>query len=39
VVHYARGAHDGIDTRIVASGRIALDPPGISITVEELFEE
>ena len=39
VVHHARRADYEIGTRIVASGRIELDPPGIAITVEELFEE
>lgn len=39
VVHHARRADGGIETRILASGRIQLDPPGIAITVEELFED
>lgn len=38
VVHHARRAGDEIGTRLVASGRIELDPPGIAVTVEELFE-
>ena len=39
VVHHARRDEDKIETRIVASGRIELDPPGIAITLEELFED
>jgi len=36
VIHHRRhGA--GIDTRIIASGPIALDPPGIVITTEEIY--
>jgi len=36
--HHSRRDDGGIETRVVASGRVELDPPGISITVEELFE-
>jgi hypothetical protein len=39
VVHHARRANDEIETRVVASGRIELDPPGVAAAVEELFEE
>ncbi len=39
VVHHARRADSEIETRIVASGRIGLDAPGIAITLEELFED
>jgi Uma2 family endonuclease len=38
VVHHARRDDGGIETRMVASGRIEMEPPGIAITVEELFE-
>lgn len=38
VIHHRRDVEDGIATRVVASGRIEMDPPGIAITVEELFE-
>jgi Uma2 family endonuclease len=37
VIHHRRNG-DGIDTRILASGPIVLDPPGMTITVEELYE-
>lgn len=37
VIHHRR-AGDRIDTAILANGPIALDPPGIAITVEELFD-
>jgi Uma2 family endonuclease len=36
VIHHRR-AGDGIDTRIIASGPISMDPPGIVVTVEELY--
>ena len=37
VVHHRRMA-GAIQTRIVASGAVELDPPGIGITVEELYD-
>jgi Uma2 family endonuclease len=37
VIHHRRNG-DAIDTRIFASGPIVMDPPGITITVEELYE-
>lgn len=39
VVHHARGEDGTISTRMAATGRIEMEPPGIVITVEELFEE
>ncbi len=36
VTHHRRTA-DGIDTRIVVNGPIAMDPPGIVITAEEIY--
>ena len=36
VTHHRR-AGEGIETRIVVNGPIAMDPPGIVITVEELY--
>lgn len=39
VVHYARGSDGKVETHLVASGRIEMAPPGIAITVEELFED
>lgn len=38
IVHHRR-AGDRIETRIVNSGRIALDPPGIAITVEDVYRD
>jgi Uma2 family endonuclease len=32
-----RRAGDGIDTRIIVNGPIAMAPPGIVITVEEIY--
>ena len=37
VIHHTRGNDDVVSTRIVTSGQIALDPPGLSIAVSDLF--
>ena len=37
VIHHQRTADGSILTRIVSSGRIDLDPPGISIGLEEVY--
>lgn len=37
LVHHARGEADTIATRIVKQGSLRLEPPGIDITVEEIF--
>ncbi len=37
VIHHARGSEDFLQTRLVSSGRLSLDPPGLSIDVETLF--
>ena len=37
VVTHHRRAGAGIDTMVVVGGPITMDPPGISITVEELY--
>jgi hypothetical protein len=39
VIHYARRGGVSIETRIMPFGRIELDPPGIVICVEDLFED
>jgi hypothetical protein len=36
VTHHRR-AGDGIDTRIIVNGPIAMTPPGIVVTVEEIY--
>jgi Uma2 family endonuclease len=36
VIHHRR-TDAGIDTRIVASGPIGMDPPGLVITAEEIY--
>ena len=38
IVHHRR-AGDRIETRIVNSGQIALDPPGIAIIVEDVYRD
>jgi len=37
VIHHARGQDDVVTTRIVTSGEIALDPPGLSVPVAAFF--
>lgn len=37
VTHHHRRDDGGIETHLVAEGRIDLDPPGISILVEDLY--
>ncbi len=37
VIHHRRSG-EGIETRIIANGPIAMDPPGIVITVEEIHD-
>ncbi len=37
VIHHGRGSEDFLQTRLVSSGRIPLDPPGLCIDVETLF--
>ena len=37
VIHHRREASGGIATRILVSGDIQLDPPGIVVTVEEFY--
>ena len=37
VVHHQRMADDKIDTRIIASGKITMLPPGLEIDVAEFF--
>ena len=38
VVHHRRLPGGGILTQIVSAGAIVMDPPGITITVEEIYE-
>ena len=38
VIHHSRGAGEQIDTRIVRSGAVRLNPPGIAVDVEGFFE-
>ena len=37
VIHHMRGHDDVVGTRIVTSGQIALEPPGLTIAVADLF--
>ena len=37
VIHHRR-TPEGIETRIIAAGRIELTPPGITISLEEIYE-
>ena len=38
VIHHARAADDSILTRIVREGAIALDPPGIGLSLADVYE-
>ena len=37
VIHHARGPDDAVGTRIVTAGQISLDPPGLSLTIDDFF--
>jgi Uma2 family endonuclease len=37
ITHHRRTA-DGIDTRIIVAGKIVMDPPGITIMLEEIYD-
>jgi len=37
VIHHRRAPDGDIDTRIVSSGRIALDSPGIALDSDEIY--
>lgn len=39
VVHHRRGEDGAIETRAITDGAIALDPPGFSLDVAELYAE
>jgi Uma2 family endonuclease len=38
VIHHSRGQNDLVSTRIVSTGDIALDPPGLTLPVDDFFE-
>ena len=38
IVHHKRGLGALIETRIIHSGEIALDPPGLALAMEDLFD-
>jgi len=38
VIHHARGAGDAIITRIVTSGSVVLDPPGLTLDLADIYE-
>lgn len=37
VIHHTRGHDDVIGTRIVTSGALTLDPPGLALTITDFF--
>jgi Uma2 family endonuclease len=39
VVHHTRQADGSIGTRVLSAGPLALDPPGIEVSVESFFED
>jgi hypothetical protein len=38
VIHHGRGTGDTILTRIVRQGVIALDPPGLELSLREVYD-
>jgi Uma2 family endonuclease len=38
IVHHSRGAADTILTRIVTEGQIALDPPGLTLALSDIYQ-
>ena len=38
VIHHARGERDVIATRVVSEGALRLDPPGIEVSIGELYQ-
>ena len=39
VIHHRRSDDGGIEARILAEGRITLDPPGIEVALEDFYSE
>jgi Uma2 family endonuclease len=39
IIHHARGLGDTIITRIITQGVIALDPPGIELSVADIYSD
>ena len=39
VIHHQRGGGEVIETRIRTEGALALDPPGIELTIPDLFDQ
>jgi Uma2 family endonuclease len=37
IVHHRRGEGEALETRLIASGAIRLDPPGLEIVAEDVF--
>ena len=37
VIHHARGNGDALQTRLLSTGELRLDPPGIVLNVQEFF--
>ncbi len=38
LVHYRRGSGEYLETRFLAAGPLRLDPPGLELAIESLFE-
>jgi Uma2 family endonuclease len=38
IVHHSRGSGDTIITRILTEGRLILDPPGLELTLSEIYD-
>jgi hypothetical protein len=38
IIHHARAERDAIATRVVSEGALRLDPPGIEVSIADLFQ-
>jgi len=38
IIHHARGEQDVIATRVVSEGALRLEPPGIEVSIGDLFQ-
>jgi Uma2 family endonuclease len=38
IIHHSRGTGDAIVTRIITEGSIALDPPGLTLALSDIYE-
>jgi Uma2 family endonuclease len=39
LIYHKRGAGESIETSVLSSGPLVLDPPGLTVAVESFFED